>query len=104
MGRESENMYSKVWGSKEPFDWKKAPKKEVLKAVREDGWNLYFAVEKAPEKWQDDQEVVLAAVEQDGRTLQFASLRLRSVPEVVLAATAVHKSATYYARASTRMR
>ncbi|WP_064610347.1 DUF4116 domain-containing protein [Streptobacillus moniliformis] len=54
------------------MDWNN--KKEVLKAVKQDGWALEFA----SEELKNDKEVVMAAVKQNGDALQFASERLRN--------------------------
>ena len=61
-------------------------KEVVLTAVKEDG----KALEYASDKLKDDKEVVLTAVKEDGWALQFASEGLKNDKEVVL--TAVQKT------------
>jgi len=52
----------------------------VLKAVKQDGRALQYA----SEPFRGDKEIVLTAVEQDGRALQYASEELQSNLEVRL--------------------
>ena len=59
-----------------------ADKEVVLAAVQQDGLALQFA----SEDLRADREVVLAAVQQHGLALQYASAELRADREVVLAA------------------
>ena len=69
-------------------NWK--DKKQVLAAVAADGWDIFFAP-----TLQNDRDVVLAAVKQDGSTLQFASPELKLDPAVVRAAVTNKPSAMY---------
>ena len=48
------------------------------------------ALKHVPQKLRDDEEIVLAAVAQQGNALQFASRRLRSDPFFVLKAPKTH--------------
>jgi hypothetical protein len=68
-------------------------KEVVLVAVAQDG----RALEYASEELRADKEVVLAAVAQDGRALRYASEGLTSDKEVVLAAVAQDGRALHYA-------
>ena len=54
-------------------------KKELLKAIENDGGALKFA----SEELQGDKEVVLKAIENNGWTLKFASEELKGDKEVV---------------------
>ena len=53
-----------------------------LARVREDG----LALSRAPERFRDDERIVLAAVRTNGHALHHASERLRDDREIVLAA------------------
>ena len=52
----------------------------VLAAVQQDGWALKFA----SSELQQDREVVLAAVQQSGWLLQFASSKLQQDRDYLL--------------------
>lgn len=56
-------------------------KNNVLMIIRDDGWLL-----KHYEEFWDDDEVVLAAVKDQGDALQFASDRLKATKAIVIAA------------------
>ena len=56
-------------------------KEIAIAAVKVDGWQL----ENYPE-FQDDNDVVLVAVKNEGATIQFASERLKSDKKTVIAA------------------
>ena len=58
-------------------------KEIILQAVRESGKNLEWA----SETLQDDKEVVMEALKQDGEALEFASTRLKGDKEVLQLAT-----------------
>mmetsp|Transcript_59312 Transcript_59312/g.150215 ORF Transcript_59312/g.150215 Transcript_59312/m.150215 type:complete len:391 (-) Transcript_59312:135-1307(-) len=64
-----------------------ADRAQVLAAVRENGSTLQYA----PKAFQGDREVVIAAVRQDGSALQYAAMELQCDREVVL--TAVRQQA-----------
>ena len=55
-----------------------AEKQQWLTKVKQFG----FTLQKAPEHLQKDQEVVTAAVRENGRALQFASVELKSNQDV----------------------
>lgn len=65
----------------------------VLAAVQCNGGNLRFA----PTKFQDDREIVLAAVGDFGRALQYASMRLQDEFDVVQCAVHIDSMALMYA-------
>ena len=56
---------------------KNSTKEEVLKAVKEKGWALFYAFDGL----RNDKEVVLAAVKQWGKALKFASQELQNDEE-----------------------
>ena len=56
-------------------------KKNVLTIVSEDGWQL-----ESFDEFADDEDVVLAAVNNSGSALQFASDRLKNDKKIVIAA------------------
>ena len=62
------------------MDW--SNKKQVLEAVKQNGWSLEYA----DETLKKDKEVVLEAVKQDGILLKYADETLRKDKEVVLEA------------------
>ena len=70
----------------------------VIKAVQEAGWENTGgpALQQVPAELRNDKEVVLAAVQQDGRALKYASDALRSDAEVALAAIEAHGLALSY--------
>jgi hypothetical protein len=57
-------------------------KKEVLRQVENDPLSL----KNVPSRYQDDRDVVLAAVKKSGKALQYASASLRNDVQVVLTA------------------
>ena len=65
----------------------------VLAAVTQNGYSLQYA----SNELQNDREIVLAAVTQDGYALHYASNELRNNREVVLAAVAQNGYALHYA-------
>jgi hypothetical protein len=67
----------------------------VLAAVQQNGWVLAYA----SAELQADRDVVLAAVKQDGRALTYASVELKADREVVLAAVKQDGCALKYASA-----
>ena len=70
----------------------------VLAAVQLDG----RALQHASAALQDDREIVLAAVQQNGRALKNASAALRGDREIVLAAVQQNGSALQHASAALR--
>ena len=70
-------------------------KEVVLAAVQKNGRALQYA----SAELKADKEVVLAAVQQDGCALQYASAELKADKEVVLAAVQQDGDALYYASA-----
>jgi hypothetical protein len=70
-------------------------RKKLLAAVQQNGCVLVYA----SEELQADRDVVLAAVQQFGHALQFASAELRADREVVLAAVRQNGDALVYASA-----
>ena len=56
-------------------------KRKILKKIR-DGWGLGSF----EEKWKSDKDVVLAALENTGRDLEYADVKFRGDKDVVLAA------------------
>ena len=71
-----------------------AEKSFVLSVVSENG---YEGVRCADASLRSDKDVILAAVNQDGRALRFASEELQSDREVVLAAVNQHGYALKFA-------
>ena len=59
-------------------------KKEALKIVKKYKWG--WELEKLPDKFKKDKEVVLAAVKKNGFTLEHVDNSLKKDREVVLAA------------------
>lgn len=74
-----EEMFS-ISPSFDNVDWNN--KGQVFRLMGHNGDNLGYA----SEKWRNDKEVVLLAVNQDGLALQYASEELRHDKEVCLAA------------------
>jgi hypothetical protein len=68
----------------------------VLEQAKQDGYNSLFY---ANDRLQNDEEVVLAAVNQNGRSLEYASARLKDNEEVVLAAVNQNARSLEYASA-----
>lgn len=64
----------------------------VLAAVQEDGRALEFV----DERFKDDREIVLAAVQQNGWALEYASERLRDDDDIVRAAAEQNSDSTWY--------
>ena len=67
-------------------------KKEVMAAVKVDGWTLEYAIEKL----KSDKEVVMAAVQQDGYSLKYASKNLQSDKDVVMSAVNQNGCSLFY--------
>ena len=64
----------------------------VMAAVQENVWALEFA----SERLKDDPEIVMAAVQQTGWALRYASERLQDDPEIVMAAVKQDGSAYHF--------
>jgi hypothetical protein len=61
-------------------------KKKALEIVQENGLNL----EKLPDKFKKNKEIVLAAVTEDGSALEYTNVGLKKNKEIVLAAVKYH--------------
>ena len=71
----------------------RADREVVLQAVRQNGKALQYA----SEELKNDREVVLQAITQNGKALQYASPELQDDEEVVLQAVAQNGEALQYA-------
>ena len=74
------------------LDFLKSKKTIALNAVNKDGYNLYKLKD-----FQNDKDVVLAAVQQNGFALKYASEELKKDREIVLAAVRQNGYALEYA-------
>ena len=74
------------------LDFLKSKKTIALNAVTDDGYNLYKLKD-----FQNDRDVVLAAVQQNGFALKYASEELKKDREIVLAAVRQNGYALEYA-------
>jgi hypothetical protein len=80
------------------MDMKNDDKEVVMAAVKQDG----RALMSASARLQDNEAVVLAAVKEDGTTLTYASARLKDDEAIVLAAVEQDSYALIYASARLR--
>ena len=68
-------------------------KKKALEIVQENGLNL----EKLPDKFKKNKEIVLAAVTEDGSALEYTNVGLKKNKEIVLAAVKTHAPSIEFA-------
>eukprot|EP00971_Amphidinium_carterae_P046403 913511-Amphidinium_carterae.1 len=78
-------------------------RESVLEVVRQHKWRYdSIPLEDVAEVWRGDHEVVLTAVQRDGRALEFAAETLQGDREFVFAAVQTNGHALQYATEALR--
>ncbi len=81
----SDNKTKNVQQQEYETDYASLTKPEIMEFIKEDGVENTI-LDKVQQQWQDDEEIVLAAVEARSENFKYASNRLKNNMEIALAA------------------